>query len=170
MALISGDSSMADEYQHLHRRQPQAGRQLPAAGTIAPEIRQPARPGDRRDRHRQDGDAADPGRRLLATPACRCSAADIKGDLSGIADDGRGQGFSDRARRRRSKLDPYEFQQFPVIFWDLFGEQGHPIRTTVSEMGPLLLSRLMNLDRGAGRRASTSPSRSPTRRGCCCST
>ena len=43
------------------------------------------------------------------------------------------------------KLDPYEFQEFPVIFWDLFGEQGHPIRATVSEMGPLLLSRLMNL-------------------------
>src|SRR6201999_3144435 len=43
------------------------------------------------------------------------------------------------------KLDPYEYQQFPVIFWDLFGEQGHPIRATVSEMGPLLLSRLMNV-------------------------
>src|SRR4029453_8563065 len=43
------------------------------------------------------------------------------------------------------KLDPYEFQEFPVIFWDLFGEQGHPVRATVSEMGPLLLSRLMNL-------------------------
>ncbi|TIX44443.1 MAG: DUF853 family protein, partial [Mesorhizobium sp.] len=37
------------------------------------------------------------------------------------------------------------FQEFPVIFWDLFGEQGHPIRATTSEMGPLLLSRLMNL-------------------------
>src|SRR5690606_20520894 len=43
------------------------------------------------------------------------------------------------------RLDPYEFQEFPVIFWDLFGEQGHPIRATVSEMGPLLLSRLMDL-------------------------
>ena len=49
------------------------------------------------------------------------------------------------ARAQAVKLDPYEFQQFPVIFWDLFGEQGHPIRATVSEMGPLLLSRLMNL-------------------------
>jgi DNA helicase HerA-like ATPase len=39
-----------------------------------------------------------------------------------------------------------------VIFWDLFGQQGHPIRTTISEMGPLLLSRLMNADRGPGRR------------------
>jgi len=48
-------------------------------------------------------------------------------------------------RAEQVKLDPYEFQEFPVIFWDLFGEQGHPIRATVSEMGPLLLSRLMNL-------------------------
>ncbi len=49
------------------------------------------------------------------------------------------------ARAEQVKLDPYEFQEFPVIFWDLFGEQGHPIRATISEMGPLLLSRLMNL-------------------------
>jgi DNA helicase HerA-like ATPase len=49
------------------------------------------------------------------------------------------------ARAKQVKLDPYEFEQFPVIFWDLFGEQGHPIRATVSEMGPLLLSRLMDL-------------------------
>jgi DNA helicase HerA-like ATPase len=48
-------------------------------------------------------------------------------------------------RAEQVKLDPYDFQEFPVIFWDLFGEQGHPIRATVSEMGPLLLSRLMNL-------------------------
>ena len=40
----------------------------------------------------------------------------------------------------------YEFEAFPVIFWDLFGEQGHPIRATVSEMGPLLLSRLLDLN------------------------
>ena len=46
---------------------------------------------------------------------------------------------------RTIRLEPYEFQEFPVIFWDLFGEQGHPVRATVSEMGPLLLSRLMNL-------------------------
>ncbi|MDF2388504.1 DUF853 family protein, partial [Nostoc ellipsosporum NOK] len=48
-------------------------------------------------------------------------------------------------RAEQVKLDPYDFQEFPVIFWDLFGEQGHPIRATISEMGPLLLSRLMNL-------------------------
>ncbi|WP_269932199.1 helicase HerA-like C-terminal domain-containing protein [Aminobacter sp. HY435] len=70
--------------------------------------------------------------------------ADIKGDLSGIAMMGEAKDFL-VARAQAVKLDPYEFQEFPVIFWDLFGEQGHPIRATVSEMGPLLLSRLMNL-------------------------
>src|SRR5688500_12062980 len=71
-------------------------------------------------------------------------AADIKGDLSGIAMMGEAKDFL-AARAEAIKLDPYEFQEFPVIFWDLFGEQGHPVRATVSEMGPLLLSRLMNL-------------------------
>lgn len=70
--------------------------------------------------------------------------SDIKGDLSGIAMMGEAKDFL-TARAQAIKLDPYEFQEFPVIFWDLFGEQGHPIRATVSEMGPLLLSRLMNL-------------------------
>lgn len=71
-------------------------------------------------------------------------AADIKGDLSGIAAMGTPQDFLLK-RAEAIKLAPYDFQEFPVIFWDLFGEQGHPIRATVSEMGPLLLSRLMNL-------------------------
>ncbi|TSE13497.1 DUF853 domain-containing protein [Mesorhizobium intechi] len=70
--------------------------------------------------------------------------ADIKGDLSGIAMMGAAQDFLVK-RAAQVKLDPYDFQEFPVIFWDLFGEQGHPIRATISEMGPLLLSRLMNL-------------------------
>jgi len=70
--------------------------------------------------------------------------ADVKGDLSGIAAKGEAKDFLLK-RAETIKLDPYEFQEFPVIFWDLFGEKGHPIRTTISEMGPLLLSRLMNL-------------------------
>lgn len=70
--------------------------------------------------------------------------ADVKGDLSGIAMMGEPKDFL-VARAAAVKLEPYEFQEFPVIFWDLFGEQGHPIRATVSEMGPLLLSRLMSL-------------------------
>ncbi|MBX3529259.1 MAG: DUF853 domain-containing protein [Rhizobiaceae bacterium] len=71
-------------------------------------------------------------------------AADIKGDLSGIALAGEPKDFL-AARAKTIHLDPYEFSDFPVIFWDLFGEKGHPIRATVSDMGPLLLSRLMNL-------------------------
>ena len=70
--------------------------------------------------------------------------ADVKGDLSGIAAKGEPKDFLLK-RAETIKLDPYEFQEFPVIFWDLFGEKGHPIRATISEMGPLLLSRLMNL-------------------------
>jgi len=70
--------------------------------------------------------------------------ADMKGDLSGVSMMGEAKDFLLK-RAETIRLDPYEFQEFPVIFWDLFGEQGHPIRATVSEMGPLLLSRLMNL-------------------------
>ena len=69
--------------------------------------------------------------------------ADIKGDLSGIAARGEPKDFLLK-RAAEIGLDPYEFNQFPVIFWDLYGEKGHRVRTTMSEMGPLLLSRLMN--------------------------
>ncbi|HRJ70147.1 MAG TPA: DUF853 family protein [Beijerinckiaceae bacterium] len=71
-------------------------------------------------------------------------AADIKGDLSGIAAEGRGEPHFVK-RCQEMGLD-YHAQKFSVVFWDLFGEQGHPIRTTVSEMGPLLLSRLLQLN------------------------
>jgi DNA helicase HerA-like ATPase len=70
--------------------------------------------------------------------------ADVKGDLSGIAMPGDAKDFLAK-RAEQVKLEPYNFEQFPVIFWDLFGQQGHPIRATVSEMGPLLLTRLMGL-------------------------
>ena len=70
--------------------------------------------------------------------------ADVKGDLSGIGAIGEYKDFLTK-RAEQIKLDPYEYQEFPVIFWDLFGEKGHSIRATVSEMGPLLLSRIMNL-------------------------
>ncbi|MCP8897077.1 DUF853 domain-containing protein [Shinella daejeonensis] len=69
--------------------------------------------------------------------------ADVKGDLSGIGAIGEAKDFL-LARAEQIGLDPYDFQEFPVIFWDLFGEKGHRVRTTISEMGPLLLSRLMN--------------------------
>jgi uncharacterized protein len=71
-------------------------------------------------------------------------AADVKGDLSGISEVGEAkEAFVARAK---SLGFAYEPDQFPVVFWDLFGEQGHPIRATISEMGPLLLSRLMDLN------------------------
>ncbi|QCI66503.1 helicase HerA-like domain-containing protein [Phreatobacter stygius] len=71
-------------------------------------------------------------------------AADIKGDLSGVAAMGEAKPFIlDRAKQVGLNWAPAEF---PVVFWDLFGEQGHPIRATISEMGPLLLSRLMDLN------------------------
>ena len=70
--------------------------------------------------------------------------ADVKGDLSGIAAIGEYKDFLEK-RAKTIGLDPYEFQEFPVIFWDLFGEKGHRIRTTLTEMGPLLLARLMDM-------------------------
>lgn len=71
-------------------------------------------------------------------------AADIKGDLSGVSMPGEGQ---DWVLKRCEEIGiEYSPDEFPVIFWDLFGEQGHPVRATVSEMGPLLLARLMNLN------------------------
>ena len=73
--------------------------------------------------------------------------ADVKGDLSGISVAGSPQGKLHEAFTKRAAtigLD-LQYQSFPVIFWDLFGAQGHPIRTTVAEMGPLLLSRLLQL-------------------------
>src|SRR6476646_3979691 len=71
-------------------------------------------------------------------------AADIKGDLSGIA----AVGDAKEPFVKRAKDLGFEYQpdEFPVIFWDLFGEQGHPVRATISEMGPLLLARLMDLN------------------------
>ncbi len=70
-------------------------------------------------------------------------AADVKGDLSGVSEVGEAKkAFVTRAK---SLGFDYEPDQFPVVFWDLFGEQGHPIRATISEVGPLLLSRLMDL-------------------------
>lgn len=74
--------------------------------------------------------------------------SDVKGDLSGLAASGSPNHklhgpFTERAKT--IGFDDFGYQAFPVTFWDLYGDQGHPIRTTVSEMGPLLLSRLMDL-------------------------
>ena len=71
-------------------------------------------------------------------------AADIKGDLSGISE--RGEAKEAFVSRAKSLGLDYQADQFPVVFWDLFGDQGHPIRATILEVGPLLLSRLMDLN------------------------
>jgi DNA helicase HerA-like ATPase len=71
--------------------------------------------------------------------------ADVKGDLSGIPLPG-GEHPKVAERVKALGLAGFQYQGFPVTFWDLFGEQGHPVRTTVSEMGPLLLGRILNLN------------------------
>ena len=73
--------------------------------------------------------------------------SDVKGDLAGLAVSGSSEAKLHDAFMKRCATIGYElnYQAFPVAFWDLFGEQGHPVRTTVTEMGPLLLSRLMDL-------------------------
>ena len=77
-----------------------------------------------------------------------CFVADVKGDLSGMAMAGAPTAKTHAAFAARAAdlgLADWRYRETPVQFWDLFGEQGHPIRTTVSEMGPLLLARLMGL-------------------------
>jgi DNA helicase HerA-like ATPase len=71
--------------------------------------------------------------------------ADVKGDLAGISQPGTA---TPKIQERIGllKLGDYAFQGSPVTFWDIFSEQGHPVRTTVSDMGPLLISRLLNLN------------------------
>ncbi len=75
--------------------------------------------------------------------------ADVKGDLAGIAMPG-SPTFknADKLEERAAELGmtDYAYADNPAVFWDLYGEQGHPIRTTVSEMGPLLLARLLDLN------------------------
>jgi len=71
-------------------------------------------------------------------------AADIKGDLSGIA--APGEGKEALVKRAKDLGFDYEPDEFPAVLWDLFGEQGHPIRATLFELGPLLLSRMLDLN------------------------
>lgn len=71
--------------------------------------------------------------------------ADVKGDLSGIAQAGSPHKEIDR-RIVEMKLEGYTHRASPTIFWDIFGKQGHPVRTTISEMGPLLLAHMLELN------------------------
>ena len=75
--------------------------------------------------------------------------SDVKGDLSGLAQAGSPQHkLHEKLIERAVKigLTDYDYRDFPVVFWDMFGQQGHPVRTTIIEMGPLLLARLLELN------------------------
>src|SRR6201987_222977 len=71
--------------------------------------------------------------------------ADVKGDLSGISQAGSNSAKFD-ARVKALGVGEWSFAGCPVVFWDVFGKQGHPVRATISEMGPLLMSRILNLN------------------------
>ena len=71
--------------------------------------------------------------------------ADVKGDLSGLSKAGKPHPKIDE-RVSSIKIDDYQARQYPIVFWDLFGDLGHPFRTTISELGPLLLSTLLELN------------------------
>ncbi len=71
--------------------------------------------------------------------------ADVKGDLSGLPFPG-GENPKVTERVNKLGLKDFSFEDYPVTFWDVFGEQGHPVRTTISEMGPLLLGRILSLN------------------------
>ena len=71
--------------------------------------------------------------------------ADVKGDLSGLAAAGQEKAVFSQ-RRELLGLEPAAFAACPVEFWDVLGEQGHPLRATISELGPILLARLLNLN------------------------
>ncbi len=112
---------------------------------------------DRANRHGLIAGATGTGKTVtLQTIAEQFSAngvpvflADVKGDLSGISMAGSAD-FKNadklEARAKEIGLEDYSYRDNPAVFWDLYGEQGHPIRTTIFEMGPLLLARLMDLN------------------------
>jgi hypothetical protein len=81
----------------------------------------------------------------LSTNGVPVFMADVKGDLAGLSQPG---ALTEKLSERLAYLgiEDWTPQAFPVVFWDVFGEQGHPIRTTISELGPTLLSRLLNLN------------------------
>lgn len=71
--------------------------------------------------------------------------ADVKGDLSGLAKAGSASEKTSQRLRERGLPEP-QWQAAPVTFWDVFGEKGHPVRATISDLGPLLLARMLNLN------------------------
>ena len=105
------------------------------------------------NRHGLIAGATGPGKtvtlQVMAETFCQagvpCFMADMKGDLSGISQVGKMSGFIEK-RLPEFGIENPEFQACPVRFFDVYGEQGHPMRATVSQMGPQLLSRLLQLN------------------------
>ena len=71
--------------------------------------------------------------------------ADVKGDLAGLSQAGQMNGKIE-GRLKTLGIQDFQFQASPVVFWDVFGDRGHPVRATISELGPLLLARLLQLN------------------------
>ncbi|MGE3250051.1 MAG: helicase HerA-like domain-containing protein [Hyphomonadaceae bacterium] len=80
----------------------------------------------------------------LAKEGVAVFCADVKGDLCGIAAAGEPPPAWAAARAAEIKLENYTPEAAPVVFWDLYGQQGHPVRTTVTEMGPILMARILD--------------------------
>ena len=95
--------------------------------------------------------------------------SDIKGDLSGISKAGGGNAKV-AARVEQLKLEDFTHRAYPVTFWDVFGAMGHPLRATVSDMGPLLLRAHAEPQRGAARRTDAGVQDRRRQTACCCST
>lgn len=130
-------------------------------GSTAPDADPPAQPQSlnlkRANRHGLIAGATGTGKTVtlqgivegFSAAGVACFVADVKGDLAGLAMAGSPTAklhASFAARAAEIGDTAWAYRDNPVQFWDLFGEQGHPIRTTVSEMGPLLLSRLLDLN------------------------
>ena len=84
----------------------------------------------------------------LAAAGVPVVVQDVKGDVSGLSRPGDPAGKAHESLTKRAAqigMADFAYRGYPVVFWDLFGQQGHPVRTTVSEMGPLLLARMMEL-------------------------
>ena len=106
---------------------------------------EPARCDHRSNRHRQNRDAAARLAEGFSQRGVPVFMADIKGDLTGISQPG---SMTGKIGERLTSLGftDVKFEGSPVTLWDVFGKQGHPLRATVSEMGPLLLSRILQLN------------------------
>ena len=78
-----------------------------------------------------------------------CFMSDVKGDLTGISQKGGGN-VKVTGRLEKLGLSDHQYRGYPVTLWDPFGESGHPVRTTVSDMGPLMLSRMLDLNETQG--------------------